>query len=54
MMCEDVPLRHTAVDNIRHKLVLCDATKTKEEYRLSLWRFTAYSNTYVKRDPNMA
>ena len=43
-----------AVAHITHKVVMCDAAKGKEEYRQSLWRFTAYSNTYVKRDPNLA
>lgn len=43
-----------AVDDMGSKLVWCDATKAREEYKLNLWRFTAYSNTYVKRDPNLA
>ena len=43
-----------AVAHISHKVVKCDATKAKEEYRQNLWRFTAYNNTYVKRDANLA
>ena len=43
-----------AVDDISCKLVFCDATQAKEDYRLNIWRFTTYSNTYVKRDPNLA
>ena len=43
-----------AVDDIGRKLVWGDATKSREEYKLILWRFTPYSNTYVKRDPNLA
>ena len=55
------PLTHVSrrsypvgVDDISCKLVFCDATNGKEEYRHNLWRFTTYSNTYVKRDPNLA
>ena len=43
-----------AIDDIGRKLVWGDATKGREEYRRNAWRFTAYSNKYVKRDPNLA
>ena len=42
------------VDDISKKLVMGDATKGKEQFTQNLWRFMAYSNTYVKRDPNLA
>ena len=42
------------VAHISHKVVKCDATNANEEYRQNLWRFTAYSNTYVKRDASLA
>ena len=42
-----------AVAHVSHKVVFCDATKGKAGLHLNLWRFTAYSNTYSKRDPNI-
>ena len=42
-----------AVDHIQHKVVFCDATKGMPGFELKLWRFTAYSNTYTKRNPDI-
>jgi len=41
-----------AMGHISHKVVFCDATPSVAGLGLNLWRFTAYSNTYTKRDPN--
>ena len=43
-----------AVDDVSCKLVFCAATQARQDYKLDVWRFTTYSNTYVKRDPNLA
>ena len=34
------------------ELVWCDPN-ARTDYKQNLWQFTTYSNTYVKRDPNM-
>ena len=47
---KDYPM---AVSHIHHKVVFCDATKAKAGLQLNLWRFTPYSNTYTKRDPDL-
>ena len=36
---------------VLYKVLFCDATKGKAGFQLNLWRFTAYSNTYTKKDP---
>ena len=47
---KDYPM---AVGHISHKVVFCDATLGVAGLGLNAWRFTAYSNTYTKRDPNI-
>lgn len=49
---KDYPM---AVSHIAHKLVFYNATKAANaNFRLNLWSFTAYSNTYTKRSPELA
>ena len=47
---KDYPM---AVGHIAHKVVFCNATLGSAGLGLDVWRFTAYSNTYTKRDPNL-
>jgi len=46
---KDYPM---AAGHSQHKAVFCDATKGKTGLEMNLWRFTGYSNSYTKRDPN--
>lgn len=42
------------VGHIQHKLVFYDAAKAgNDNYKLKLWGFAAYSNTYTKRAPDL-
>ena len=47
---KDYPM---SVDHIAHKLIFCDATRGDPDFRLNLWCFAAYSNTYTKRNPEL-
>ena len=49
---KDYPI---SVDHIAHKLLFADAASLsgRAEFRRPLWYFTAYSNTYVKRNPEL-
>ena len=42
-----------SVDHIAHKLLFADATRGRADFRRNLWYFTAYSNTYTKRNPEL-
>lgn len=42
-----------SVDHIAHKLQFADAARGRTEFRKNLWYFTAYSNTYTKRNPDL-